>query len=164
MMDVRNRLFRFLDITQHVWNTCFVDIARSPYDHDPLDSYEAIERELFKSLVCAPLGQSLSEDFILGADPVPKILVRPRPSIGTMPLMVRKPSTDRNMYWEDASSNASGLEGHFIGFFLWNRFDFHSMSQVRFRITQFPAQANAIGRDAIADIVNVDFFGLQSAS
>jgi hypothetical protein len=159
MKNARATVLGYLDAKQHLWNTYFVNRFGDLRECEPLDSFEAIDQVLFKSLVCDVLGINLANQYILGSEPVPEIVVVPKPELSEVSVMVGKLSADRNRYWEVGERFAAvGIECQFIEFFQWNRYDYLSMSQLRCRITNFPPNPGVVGRDAILNIGDVDFF------
>jgi hypothetical protein len=157
MDGARNVLLRYLDAKQHLWNTYFVEKISDITQCEPVESFEAIDSLLFKVLVCQVLGFELPKSHVLGADVVPQIKVIARPQLTDIPIIFEGPRIDKNRHWEaPANFSTSGLEGQFIEFFQWNKYDYLSMPYVRLRMAAFPVQASRVGTDALIEIVNVD--------
>jgi hypothetical protein len=158
MNKVTDLLFTYLDAKQHLWNMYFRNNIKSLYECEPLDSFEAIDRLLFYALVCYPLKLKLPEDHRVGEDPFASIQVKGRSGSTELPVMVRKPSIDRNRYWElQRSLSAPSFVGSFIEFFEWDRYRFLSCSLVRCRIEAVDGADDYIGREALIDLRNVEF-------
>jgi|KBSSwiStaDraftv2_1062776.scaffolds.fasta_scaffold979377_1 hypothetical protein len=158
MKDVRAILLTYLDMKQHIWNSGFAQHVTNLRDCEPLDTFEAIDRLLFKSLVCDRIGTQFPNSHVLGADALPALIVRPKNDLLDVPLMIEQPSGEGNFYWApEKVFAAAGIEGEFIEFFQWDRYDFWSASLSRCRLTKFPSDPNLIGRDALIEIVHADF-------
>jgi hypothetical protein len=158
MNKVTDLLFTYLDAKQHLWNTYFRNNIKSLYQCEPLESFEAIDRHLFYALVCHPLKLKLPENHLFGRDPFPSIQVKGRSISAELPVMIRKPSTDRNSYWQlPRSLSPASMVASFIEFFEWDRYRLLSCSLVRCRIEAVDVDNEWVGREALIDLRNVEF-------
>jgi hypothetical protein len=156
MRDIRDTLFRYLDIKQHLWNVYFRDLVKDLSECEPLDSFNEIDRRLFYALVAQPISLTLPQGFRLGSDCIDEVLVKPEAS-SHIDLLVAK-SLPPSTYWQRESLNTTGLILSFVDFFQWNKYGFLSCSAVRCMIRQSVDHPEHSGKEAIVESRLVGFF------
>ncbi len=154
IQEISKYLLRYADAKCHLWNAYFVDRMGSLSECEPLDSFEAIDRRLFFSLVCDPLG--IEYDHSWGADCINQIVVRSTTS-STIPLLISR-KKDGNTSWEEENGfPIAGLSFAFVEFFQWDRYGYLYLPKVRCKIVAFEARPECIGREALLDRQHVEF-------
>jgi hypothetical protein len=106
MQEISKYLLRYADAKCHLWNVYFVERMGSLTECEPLDSFEAIDRRLFFSLVCDPLG--IAYDYSWGADCINQIVVRPTTS-STIPLLIGQKDGGNTSWEKDNAFPIAGL-------------------------------------------------------
>jgi hypothetical protein len=155
MQEISKYLLRYADAKCHLWNAYFVDRMGSLAECEPLDSFEAIDRRLFFSLVCDPLG--IEYDYSWGADCINQIVVRPTTS-STIPLLIGQKDGGNTSWEKDNAFPIAGLSFAFIEFFQWDRYGYLYLPKVRCKIIASEARSECIGREALLDRQHVEFF------
>ncbi len=158
MEDVTSILNRYRECSRHLWNTYFADHVFSlPASDDVLDRFEEVDKLLFSSLVLAKVDRLASEsDF--GKKPLR--FLRVVPVTEEVPILINRPSNDRNKYWDDPVNRVGASEAELllIGYFDWNRYGYADLAYYLVRIASFSKHPHLNGRDALLLTSNARVF------
>jgi hypothetical protein len=155
MQEISKCLLRYADAKCHLWNAYFVDRMGSLSECEPLDSFEAIDRRLFFSLVCVPLG--IKYDYSWAADCINQIVMRPTTS-SIIPLLIGQKEGGNTSWEEEKAFPIAGLSFAFIEFFQWDQYGYLYLPKVRCKIIASDARPEFIGREALLERQHVGFF------
>jgi hypothetical protein len=159
MQDIRRHLLRYSDAKCHLWNAYFVDSVTDLKECEPLETFKAIDKQLFIALVCVPLSLKLSASYVMGAEPIKQILVLPKQYIREVPVILREPNTGGGALWTKTDTlSASELSFAFIELFQWNSYDFLNLPLVRCMVGNCGSHPQYLGREALIENHIVDFF------
>jgi hypothetical protein len=156
MQDVTDLLDRAATCLRDLWNEYFYagNDEMSSYPHELQDLFEEVGRRLFGALVLLPLDR-LEFMTKYRAEPFPFLVVVP--AAGRKPrLMVNRPSTDGNRYW-DALVQAIGpndVTVEFAEWFDWNIYGRREFEYYLGRIVAFPSRREFEGRAALIERKN----------
>lgn len=150
-MDVTELMLAYRECARGVWNGAMRPGAAPFVDFDAVDAFGVIQAVLFEQLVLRPLDMRAFKK-VSTSDVYPFLIVRPRGD--AMPVMVNRPSPDRNRYWDDPVTNLrrDGLAAAFIAFHDWSDFGYIDMQHYRVRIEQCQEHPHLVGREALIDV------------
>src|SRR5689334_23183210 len=116
-MDVTVLMHRYRECARHIWNTYFCSSLDRPGSED---DYDQIRRSLFQALVVSHCRNEVQQ----------ALPVRIAP-FESLPILVRRPSTDGNVYWNEsvpATVDDDSLQLEFVDYY-----DFFDSRQKDFR-------------------------------
>jgi hypothetical protein len=149
MEDVTNLLNIYRECSRHLWNSYYIKLfTESSSSDDILDRFESIDRLLFSSLVLSKLNKlSFENDF--GKNPLHFLQIEP--ATEESPILINRPSTDRNKYWDESVNRVSASECilHFIGYFDWDKYSFAEYAYYWVKIASFAKYPSLVGREAL---------------
>lgn len=153
MTDVTELMLKYRECSRHLWNMYFRPSSHSEM-WDLRDQFDAIDRQLFLTLVLGRLGVD-REAALQGDRPIEELKVTLASDQET-PIMISRPSTDGNSYWDCPVTRASNpeIDLRFISFFDWNKYGVADLSYLRVRISDFPRHSDLVGRDALVEVSN----------
>lgn len=156
---IHDSFFQYLDATQHLWNTCFVSRVKDLAQAEPLQTYEQIDRLLFRSMVCDELEIRLPADFDFGFDSVPRVILKPNTrKTGEVPMMLAQARKLQSKYWgPEKLYKSAGVAIEFIEFFQWNNYGYLSKSLIKGRLQSMPAHREFEGYLALVAPDHVTF-------
>lgn len=147
MKDVTSIFKNYRECARHLRNTYFPAKGSFEEAWDIIDDFKEIDGQLFQSLVLKKLKPFTWEK--LFKEPIPFLQILP--SSPTIPILINRPSDDRNWYWDDPINSLSqgDAELHFIGFFDWDQIEQPDWEYYRVRIFGFSKHSRLVGRDAL---------------
>ncbi len=150
MDDITIRMERVSMCLRDLWNTYFYvgDDSMSSYPHEVQDLFEEIEVRLFGALFLFDL-ERLASMGRFRAEPLPFLIVVPARD-GT-PLLINRPRTDGNWYWDAFHGRVGPTEVtlHFIEWFDWNRYGQRDFQYYLVNVVKFPDRPEFEGRGAL---------------
>jgi hypothetical protein len=153
VQDITDRLNKYRECARGIWN----NFLRSDIDAETHDSFSAICEHLMQELVLKTIGRP--EHRRAGPDePYPFLHIVP--VAPTVPIMINRPSHDRNKYWDDPVRDVSqrGSDLLFIDYFDWDNIGFIDFQYYRVAIAGFDGQPHLAGRQALLDVHNAQVF------
>lgn len=151
MKDITERVARFRECARTIWNGYLREFLQSSRAFDVLDQFNEIERRLFYLLVLQEAPPALSN--ATGPFPIPCLRLQPASS-GGAPILVERPSSDGNRYWDDPLCHigATDLDLRLVGFFDWDEYGFRDYRFYLARIVGSAQHPQVVGRDALLDV------------
>jgi hypothetical protein len=147
MQDVTSLMLNYRECSRNLWNTYF----GGSKDMRGLDRvFEEISKLLFEGLVAKQVGAQRTQALTL--------LVRP---FATLPILIRRPSTDGNVYWDqepDLRTENDGTRLAFIDFYDFFEDPVKDFRFYRCRILKLPRHPKYEGAEALVDISNAQVF------
>jgi len=157
--SIRRELFRYLDLTCHLWNAYFSDLFDGLDKCEPLDTFELIDNNLFVSLVCRPLSIQLPEDYFFGQRKVVKEIVVAPISDGEIVVRFRELNSGLGQIWNKSEVVIGrGMSCFFMEFFQWHRYNYRNFPFVRCMIVEWPERQDFVGREVLLKTEDIDFF------
>ena len=155
MTDVTDAFHRYRLASRSLWNGYMWMSGNTSWDH--YEQFKRIKRVLFETFVLAPLGLTWSLEKLF-RDPIS--LFEVIPSSPDIPLMVRRPSADRNLYWDDPLNRLARGEATltFVDHFDWDSSGIIDFQYYRIRIVDFPSNSHLVGREALVDVHHAGVF------
>lgn len=154
--SVRAEFAIYREAVRHLWNSAFSTIDEPLRFGVCLELFEEIDRLVFKSLVCEPLGIRLEEK----ATSTPFLDFKVIPiSSSDVPVMVNR-SIPASGYWDHPVRmlRATDVDLALIGFFDWDEYNIKDCAYYRVRISDCISQPDLIGRDALIETHLADVF------
>lgn len=149
MEDVTSLLNNYRECSRHLWNSYYLNLFTTlRASDDILDRFESIDRILFSSLVLVKLGKlSFENDF--GRNPLQFLHVEP--TTEESPILINRPSTDGNKYWDESVNRITASECglHFMGYFDWNKYSFADYAYYWVKIASLTKHPDLVGREAL---------------
>lgn len=153
--DITNRFQLYRESARHLWNTYFLprvqEVETFDQKWDLVDQFGQTNVLLLKSLILEELDMhaceiDLEKDFLKYIHVVPE-------SAGEVPIMINRPSSDGNKYWDEPITRvkASDVSLEFIGYFDWNQVASRDFAYVRAKIKSFSKHPDLVGREALLE-------------
>jgi hypothetical protein len=161
MREITNVLNKYRECSRNLWNTHFLSNP-SPSIPDMRERFDEIDKYIFSALVLVPLGKEELEG-IGDREPLLPIKIVPIGD-GSVPIMINRPSSDRNKYWDDPvnQAKASEIDLRFIGYFDWNQYGYADFRYYLTRIVSFQKYPHLVGRDALIETIHAHAFLIDS--
>src|SRR6267143_2163773 len=136
----------YRECARGLWN----NFLRSGADFDVMDDFSTLCGTLFANIVLRPIGEYGFRRQSAG-DPYP--FLRVTPTVDPVPIMINRPSKDRNKYWDEPvlKLGLRGLELLFINYFDWDSFGYIDLQYYRGKIVRSEEQPQVNGREALLD-------------
>jgi len=130
MENITNYMLRFKEAVRHVWNAYLVE-SYSPMSPKLQESFEKIERELFRALVLLPWGIPDVAD-IYRRVPMP-IMLQAKTGLTEIPVQFGSLDVNRNIKWGlPCTVLVDDLQLYqFIEFFDWNPYGCIDLNYVK---------------------------------
>jgi hypothetical protein len=147
MNDITDILNTYRECTRGLWNT----YLRPDADFDRVDAFASICEVLFAELVLRPLGKN-DEPKKSGNEPYS--FLRVVPTADAVPIMINRPSTDGNRYWDDpiGQVHQRGNSLLYIDYFDWDSLGFVDFQYYRVHIAHFDNEPRLLGREALIEV------------
>ena len=147
MTDVTEAMNAYRECARGLWN----NFLRRGADFDMADTFSVLSDRLFGELVLRPLGERGYKKASVD-DPYP--FLRVMPVVDPVPIMINRPSQDRNKYWDEPVTKLGlkGLSLLFIDYFDWEQLGVLDLQYYRVRIVQSDEQPHVAGRVALVDV------------
>jgi hypothetical protein len=151
MDDVTTTVDRAATCLRDLWNTYF-------YAGDELSAYPAVVEDLFAEIETRIFGALVlvavdREAFIdeFRREPLAFLIVVP--AFEGVPLLIRRPSADRNWYWDayDGRVGPNEVELHFLEWFDWNDYAPRAFQYYRTKVHAFDEHPEFVGREALIE-------------
>src|SRR5437773_294827 len=129
MKDITALLNCHREAVRGVWN----NYLRTSADFDSVDALAEVSSVLFREIVLRQLGR---RDFTRASRTDTYTFIHVVPEPDGVPIMINRPSTDGNMYWDDPVNhvNKSKCDLLFIDYFDWDQIDYIDCRYYRVRI------------------------------
>jgi hypothetical protein len=153
--DITNDFQLYRESLRHLWNTYFVPRVQKAgtFDQkwDLVDQFRQVNVLLLKSLVLNMLDIHACE-----IDPKKDcfhLLSVVPDSAEEVPIMINRPSSDGNKYWDDSITRvrAADIALEFLECFDWNQVASRDFVYYRVKIRSFPKHPNLVGREALLE-------------
>jgi hypothetical protein len=146
MRDVTDLMNSYRECARHVWNVYFGTQENTSH----LERlYEGIRKLLFEGLVLVQLeGNSSSQD----QSPVLRVV-----PIASVPILIRRPSDDRNWYWDEEQGiqvDRDEIELVFADYYDYSVYPVRDFRFYRCKILRFPSRGRYEGRDALVEVAH----------
>jgi hypothetical protein len=153
MREVTTHFLEYVEAKRHLWNTHFIDKARSIKD-DVIGHYERLDKLLFVALALEPSGlKTFGQDVRFGSDPIPNVRVVPRSGIDRLSVMISDPNSGLRRVWSKPTEiPTKGAVFNFVEFFEWNRYGFVAYPYYRTRIMKLGKLTEHIGMDCLMEV------------
>jgi hypothetical protein len=152
-MDITELMSAYRECVRGVWNNTFRPNLGDEADFDDIDAFWAVRDTIFAEFVLRQLRiPALHRGGRQAREPVKQIRVVPRSN--PAPLMVSRPSSDENLYWDDPvrSVRTEGLSLGWVDFFDWNNFGFIDLQYHLVRIDRCTEHPRVVGRAALVEV------------
>lgn len=156
MIDATQRFLDYAEAKRHLWNVymrpMFTDVGES----HPIDTYQEIERLLFKVMIDEPFSLKLNYHNF-GDRGISSILVDRFSSVSdVLPMSI---AIERDQYYsfDLAVSPPMGTRLEFIEFFDYDRYRNQENSRVRVYIKSFPGYEQFVGKEAVIETFYAKF-------
>jgi hypothetical protein len=151
--DITDILNSYRESARSLWN----NYLRPYADFDRVDAFAQICKLLFAELVLTPL-QKNNEIRTSAGEPYSFLHVVPRAD--TVSIMVHRPSTDGNRYWDDPVQRVSqeGSTLLYIDYFDFDQMGYIDLQYYRVRIERFEGQPQVVGREALIEVQSAQVF------
>jgi len=147
MKDVTTIMERYRECVRHIWNT-YLRTGNSTPD-DKVNRFDRIKELLFSEIVLRELGKP---NYRREDCQQELTFLRVVPVCEGVPIMVNRPSSDGNKYWDDPVDNAGpDADLRFIDFFDWDQLGFMNLQFYHVKIFHFPKFPHLVGREALLD-------------
>lgn len=157
--NIGENLEKYLEAKRHLWNAYFIDLMGSINECHPLDRFEEIDKNLFLSLVCDPLNIKTPDGFYFGKDFVERVIIKPKYQMLEIPLLISRPSSDGNKYWDEVKAfNTDNVHLAFIEFFDWDKYSFINSALTRCKIVSHQEDVQNEGKEVLIENRLIDFF------
>lgn len=153
--DITNDFQMYRESLRHLWNTYFLPRVQKAETFDQkwdlVDQFGQANVLLLKSLVFNMLDMHACE-----IDPKKdcfQLLSVVPDSTEEVPIMINRPSSDGNKYWDDPVTRvrATDIALEFLECFDWNQIALRDFVYYRVRIKSFPNHPGLIGREALLE-------------
>lgn len=153
MEEVTHLLDSYRECARGVWN----NFLRPGANFDRIDAFSVLCEGLLAELVLRPIGK-LGHRKATPIDPYPFLLVVP--IADPVPIMINRPSQDRNKYWDDPITQVGpeGVRLFFIDYFDWDQMGFIDFQYYRVRVAGFDKHPHLVGREALMDVHHARVF------
>lgn len=152
-MDITELMSAYRECVRGVWNNTFRPTLGEEADFDDVDAFWAVRDALLSEFVLRRLGIPRSgRGSRSRREPVQRLQVVPRPD--PVPIMVNRPSSDGNLYWDDPvrSVRTDGLALGWVDFFDWDNFGFIDLQYHLVRIDACSEHPHLVGRAALIEV------------
>jgi hypothetical protein len=152
-MDITELMAAYRECVRGVWNNTFRPAFGEKADFDDVDAFWAVRDALLSEFVLRRLGvPSSSRGSRSLREPVKRVQVVPRPD--PAPIMVNRPSSGGNLYWDDPvrSVRVVGLSLGCVDFFDWDNFGFIDLQYHLVRIEACSEHPHLVGRAALVEV------------
>ena len=151
MKDVTEAMHQYREGARGLWNS-FLRRNATPYvDFDAVEGFAVIREKLFDELVLRSLGQ---HGFRRANRSLPYPFLRIDPTTDPLSIMIARPTSDRNRYWDDPINKLAqrGVRLAFIDHFDWDDFGYLDFQYYRVQISECIEYPFLVGREALVDV------------
>ncbi len=139
----------YRECVRSLWNVYFLT-ARAEITFDLVDDFEAIRRDLFRCLVLERFDDEIPED---------GVLVRAAPTYDGAVILVKRPSSDGNNYWDEPAPRIrEDAEFEYLDLFDFGPSAPREFRYVKVRVRQLPDRPDLSGREALMAFEDAKFF------
>ena len=152
MNDITTTVDRVATCLRDLWNTYFY-AEDGVYPAVVEDLFEEIETRIFGALVLVGVDRdAFIEEF--RREPLAFLIVVP--AFEGVPLLINRPSADRNWYWDayDGRVGPNDVELHFREWLDWDSYGKRAFQYYRARVHTFNKHPEFVGREALIECRN----------
>lgn len=160
--DITDAFELYRESVRHLWNTFFLIRVQKAETFDQkwdlADQFQEANALLLKSLILTELDEACCE-MRSYADLTHLLRVVPD-STREVPIMVNRPSSDGNKYWDEPLNRvmASDVILEFLECFDWDQIAYRDFAYYRVKIRSFHLHPNLVGREALIEARYVRLF------
>jgi hypothetical protein len=117
-------------------------------DFDVLEQFEIIKDRLFLEIVLRKIGQYKYSRINTSE---PYSIIRVVPASKEVPVMISRPSSDGNKYWDDPTKKIHSQEAVllFISYFDWQSLGYIDLQYIKAKIISFKKRPDLRGRECL---------------
>jgi hypothetical protein len=143
--DVTKLMNSYRECARNIWNAYF---SAHPRWHELESQYDQLRQILFECLVLSRIGRDGIVNEPLLVEVVP---------ISSCPVLIRRPSKDGNVYWDEQSDLLVGeadISLRFVDYYDFFQYPVRDFRFYRCKVLKFPRYNAYEGREALIDVAN----------
>jgi hypothetical protein len=153
--EITSDVANFREAARHLWNCHYLPYIGEQSPFDVRDSYDAVVRELFRSLVLEPwkLAGSLAPAWSAEPTTLPDIVVEPSTAHG-VPILINRDQSRSSGYWDHPKKQlaANEAELRLARFFDFDVIGHRDYAYLQVLIASAPAEPVIVGRWALLEV------------